>query len=218
MSKWKRIITASSLAVLSIIGVISLAIAVYAASMLNIHEIQISRGAFDLTHKTRDFTLAGMKKGIHYDVIMRFYYPKSPDMNFWTFKGKTIEGSNYTADIELTDLDSGKTAKEHLSRTSNKAKAWGTDYFELFLIDFTGRDKQHAKLTILFNSDDSYFNTLEKELRIEERHDYASTPWLLLMRFVFSILSFLSFAFMALIGVIFWRNKRRSKSDIQTSA
>ena len=211
MARLKKIILITSIAFLSILCAFSLAIGIYYTSLSHIHKISITRGAFDIIGKTAEFDLTGMKNGTEYDVIMRFYYPRPIDDKFRNFKGRTIEGSNYTAEIEAVE-DNRIIKKETLLPDSHKTKTWGADYFELYLIDITGKRKQPASVRATFFSEDALFNKLEKELYIEEQYDHAALPyWLLIVLFSFAV-SLFSFILLSIIGIVIWRKKRQLRS------
>ncbi len=211
MARLKKIVLITCITFLSILCGLSLAIGIYYTSLSNIHKITITRGVFDIVGKTAEFNLNSMKNGTEYDVIMRFYYPWPIDDRFKEFKGRTIEGSNYTAEIEAIE-DNRIIKKESLLLDSHKTKTWGADYFELYLIDITGKRKHPPSLRATFFSEDVLFNKLEKELYIEEQFDHAARPYWLLIALVSFAISFLSFIVLSIIGIVMWRKKRQLSS------
>ncbi len=175
MSRLKKIVLIICVAFLSILCALTLAVGIFYTSLTNIHKVTITRGVFDIVGKTSEFKLSGLKKGTEYNVIMRFYYPRPLGDSFKEFKGRALEGSNYTAEIEAFE-DNKIIKKVELRRDSNKTKSWSADFFELYLIDIEGKPNHPATLKATFFSDDAFFNKLEKELYFKKSMIMPRSP------------------------------------------
>jgi len=85
------------------------------------------------------------------------------------------------------------------------------EYNEWHLANFIGADARDKIVKINFQSDDSLFDRLPKEIYLVQVHDYASLPWLALFQRISLISLCTSLVLSAIVSLILLKRKDSSQ-------
>lgn len=189
---------------LLIICLFSIFLYLYFTYKLDIKKIILKQGVFNLSNTTYEFDFDKLTHD-RYNVILRFYNHKKIDPDFvFNLLSKKVK---YLINVEVRDRK-GNLIKEGAITPDGRTSGGGSqEYFDWHLFFFIGERAQEYNLRLLLQSNEAFFDKVEKEIYIEEDYDYASAPWWGLFQRIFLITCIITLLPILIIGFIWLKKK-----------
>ena len=201
--KIDRIILTVTLIGLAIVCAFSFTMYINFSRLLDIPRETLKSGAFDLSHKTYQFTFTTPKEA-RYNVIIRFVLENEGDP---IGKYKVP----HTIIAELRDNDYNLLRTTFVDQNSRIPQSWSNKEFERYFLSFNAKKKQTFKLKMTFHSNNELLNKIRKEIYIEKDYDYAAKPWWKVFQIVFLIVFATTLLAILIIGLILRQSWKRDK-------
>lgn len=138
-----------------------------------------------------------------FDVIVRFY--KQEGINYvGLFSGKV----DYAIQTELKNHKNRVIKRNTIEPGNFMPKGFTNEYFEWTLMRFDANQWEKYKVKIIFDSGFNDFDTMKKEIYLEQHYDRPSAVWWFALRPFFLIIFIITFIPILIMGLISWRRKK----------
>jgi len=178
-------------------------------SMSNIDEISLKKkGNFKITNQTLEFKLNQLKN-VNYYLAIKFMSDNYADIVALTNARYTAGQFNVT--VQLID-DKGDVVKMvAINAGSTMPGGWSNESVEWYLANFIGADARDKIVKINFQSDDSLFDRLPKEIYLVQVFDYESLAWWGLFERISVIALCISLVLSGIVSLILLKRKDSSQ-------
>lgn len=204
MNTWK-IIKESVLGLLITVCFLSFALFLYFTELLNIQKVSLKEGVFAVINQKNEFEFGDLRNK-SFNIVMRFYREEGSDYSRYSslFSGEVP----YAFDIELKDQENKIIKKDTFNRNSISA-GHGNEYFEWTLMRFNAEKGEKYKVKIVFSSDNKNYDSMKKEIYVQQDYDYAAKPFWYLFQRVFLVVFIATLLPILIIGLIYWRENAK---------
>ena len=161
---------------------LSFGIFIYFTELLDIQYVVLKKGSFNLMDKENEFEFGNLRNKM-FDIIIKFYKEKDTD-----YSNLFLGQIPYTINIMLKDRNNMIIKRNAIGSDNTMPKSLSNDYFEWTLMHFQAERGKKYKVSVYFSSDYKNFDTMEKEIYVEQHYDHPSAPlWGLFQRGFFII-------------------------------
>lgn len=190
--------------VLLLLCSVSLIQVVYFTYKLDIDRVSLKRGVFKIIDQDLEFAAKELQNPT-YNLVLEFY-PKS-EVEYERILESQYRKNGFGVLTQLIDCK-GRVVKSNQIIGGEAMSGGGSrESISWDLLTFNPESRGEYGIRIEFHSNGVHFDEAEKEIYLEEDHDYASAPWFFLLQRVFLIL-FIATLLPILLAIFFYWKKK----------
>ena len=197
------------LVILLVISGISAVSYRYFSEKLNVDMILLRKqDTFKIANQSLEFKLNRLRN-VNYNLVLKYVTINESDV---VAMNKAMYSSgNYNVVVQLLDARKYVDTIGTINDGSKLSSGSSPGYVEWYLAKFAGADVQDKTVKINFQTNDSLFDRLPKEINLVQDYDYASLPWWQLLQRVSLISLGFSVIIAAIIGFLILKRPRSIK-------
>ena len=179
---------------------------------LDIDKKYLKKGFFGLKNNSYEFNLDELQD-VTYNLVIEFFPISNEKYKLFLTKENLKYHFIIFTNLINKNGDIIKSERTNSKNIFSGGRSRNSICWNLFW--FIANKKEKYKLKLFFQSNDVFFDNIEKEIRLEETYDYASLPVVLLLQrffFFFFIATLLS---VLLISFMHWRNKKTNERNVK---